>query len=192
MKRINPGDVISAAWVVFLVVWLISSFAVERIAKRERGRGIGRRLLTLATAWILLADGNDSRLGVLAARFLPSALWIAWVGAGITVAGVLFAIWARIHIGRYWSATVALKNEHELIRSGPYARIRHPIYTGIILAIAGSALAIGTYAALLALLIFALSLWLKGRKEEALLAGEFGTVFEEHRRRTGFFLPKLS
>lgn len=190
--RTTPGDVVDGAWIIFLAVWLISSFSAKRIAREERGRGIGRRLLTLATAWILLADGNDPRLGVLAKRFVPRVLSIAWLGAWITVAGVLFAIWARVHIGRYWSATVALKDEHQLIRSGPYARIRHPIYTGIIVAIAGSALAVGTYAALLALAVFALSLWLKGRKEEKLLAGEFGAAFEEHCRHTGFFLPKFS
>lgn len=190
--RADPGTVISATWIAFFIFWLISSFSAKRIAKQERGGGIPRRLLTLAVGWVLLAYGNDPRLGPLALRFLPRALWIAWLGAAITAAGVLFAIWARIHIGRYWSATVALKDEHQLIRSGPYARIRHPIYTGILLAIAGSAIAVGTYAGLLALAIFVMSLWLKGRKEEALLAGEFGSAFDEHRRHTGFFLPKLS
>jgi protein-S-isoprenylcysteine O-methyltransferase Ste14 len=96
-----------------------------------------------------------------------------------------------VHIGKYWSSTVALKSGHQLIRSGPYARIRHPIYTGIILAIAGTALAVGRYAAIVAVVIFLVGFWLKARKEEALLAGEFGPAFDEHRRSTGFFLPKL-
>lgn len=187
----NPGIAISAAWILFLVFWLVSSFAAKRIAKGEGRAGILRRVLTGVVAYFLLFRADDPRLGVLSLRFLPDRLWIAWLGAAATALGVLFAIWARLHIGKYWSATVALKSEHQLIRSGPYARIRHPIYTGIILAIAGTGLAVGRYAAILAMVIYIVAFWFKARKEEALLAGEFGPVFDEHRRSTGFFLPKL-
>lgn len=189
--NINPRGAIEAAWLVFFAFWIVWSFGAKRIAKGEGAAGAARRVLTVAVAWLLL-NTNDPRLGVLASRFRPSSSWVGWLGAAVTFVGVLFAIWARIHLGRYWSATVALKNEHKLIQSGPYARIRHPIYTGIIVAIAGSAATIGTNAALLALGIIGMSLWFKARKEEALLAGEFGSAFEEHRRHTGFFLPRFS
>jgi protein-S-isoprenylcysteine O-methyltransferase Ste14 len=105
---------------------------------------------------------------------------------------VAFAIWARHHIGRFWSASVALKTGHELIRSGPYRRIRHPIYTGILLALAGTTLAVGRYRGIVAFAIILASLIRKSKQEEALLAGQFGPAFEEHRRQTGFFLPRLS
>lgn len=187
----NPGIAISAAWILFLVFWVASSFTAKRIAKGEGRAGIVRRVLTGLVAYFLLFRADDPRLGPLSLRFLPDEIWIAWVGAAVTMFGVLFAIWARVHIGKYWSATVALKSEHQLIRSGPYARIRHPIYTGIILAIAGTGLAVGRYAAIVAVAIYIAAFWFKARKEEALLAGEFGVAFEEHRRSTGFFLPKL-
>jgi protein-S-isoprenylcysteine O-methyltransferase Ste14 len=179
-------------WIIFLLYWFISGFGANRIAKSESRLGIAGRVLTLGAAGFLLVRADDPHLGPLALRFLPDALWIAWLGAAVTAAGLAFAIWARIHIGRYWSATVALKSEHELIRSGPYSRIRHPIYTGMILALAGTAIAVGRYAALLGLAVYLFSFWFKASQEEALLAGKFGVAFDEHRRNTGFFLPRVS
>jgi protein-S-isoprenylcysteine O-methyltransferase Ste14 len=190
--KLDPGITISAVWIIFLLYWIISGFTAKKIEKRESRGGIIARVLTLAIAWALLANADDPRLGVLSTRFLPYEPWIGWLGAAMTLFGVAFAIWARIHIGRYWSASVALKSEHQLIRSGPYARIRHPIYTGMIVALAGTAIAVGRYAALLALAIYFVSFWIKARREEALLAGQFGAAFDEHRRSTGFLLPRLS
>lgn len=186
-----PGVVIGVTWIVFLVFWLVSSFTAKKIARREGRAGIARRVLTGLVGYFLFFRAADPGFGVLSHRFLPDDLRVAWIGAVITALGVLFAIWARIHIGKYWSATVALKSDHQLIRTGPYARIRHPIYTGILLALAGTAVAIGCYAALVGLAIYFVAFWFKARKEEALLLGEFGPAFEEHRRSTGFFLPKL-
>lgn len=193
--RLNPavliGGVITGTWILFLVFWIVSSFRAKRIAKREGRTGVLGRVLIGAVGCFLLIRADDPRLGPLSLRFVPERLWIAWVAAAATVLGVLFAIWARVHLGKYWSSTVALKSEHRLIRSGPYARIRHPIYTGIIFAIVGTGLAVGRYAAIVAVIIYVVAFWFKARKEEALLAGEFGPAFELHRRSTGFFLPKL-
>jgi protein-S-isoprenylcysteine O-methyltransferase Ste14 len=186
-----PGLVIGISWIVFIVFWLVSSFTAKKISRGEGGAGIGRRVLTGIVGYLMIFRAGDPRFGVFSRRFLPDDPRVALMGAAMTALGVLFAIWARVHIGKYWSATVALKSVHKLIRSGPYARIRHPIYTGILLALAGSVVAIGRYASLLGLAIYLIAFWLKARKEEALLAGEFGPAFEEHRRATGFLLPKL-
>ena len=186
-----PGMVIGVTWIVFLVFWLVSSFTAKKIARREGRAGIARRVLTGLVGYFLFFRAADPSFGVLSHRFLPDDVRVAWIGAVITALGVLFAIWARIHIGKYWSATVALKSDHQLIRTGPYARVRHPIYTGILLALAGTAVAIGCYAALVGLAIYFVAFWFKARKEEALLLGEFGPAFEEHCRSTCFFLPKL-
>lgn len=185
----TPGQLMEVSWIIFFAFWVLASLSAKPI--KTRGGGGLTRLLVAAAAFVLLFRAYDPRWGALRNRFLPDARWIVWTGAILTAAGIAFAIWARIHIGRYWSASVALKDSHKLIRTGPYARIRHPIYTGILLAIAGEVIALGTYVALLALAIITAGLWLKARKEENLLAGEFGPAFEEHRRNTGFFLPKL-
>lgn len=183
---------ITGSWIVFLLVWLITGFGAKRIARTEGRAGVAGRILIGVIGCLLLSFGQNPRMGVLAVRFLPLRLWTAWLGAGTTFAGVLLAIWARVHLGRYWSSSVALKDGHRLVRTGPYARIRHPIYTGIIFAIGGTATAVGTYSALLAIAVFLVGFWFKARKEEALLSREFGPAFDDHRRATGFFLPRLT
>lgn len=87
---------------------------------------------------------------------------------------------------------MAIREDHQLIRSGPYARIRHPIYTGILAALAGSALVLGTFRGVAAFIFVLFALSYKARREEALLAREFGAAFDDHRRQTGYFLPRFS
>src|SRR5262252_7500697 len=111
--------------------------------------------------------------------------------AFLAVAGVAFAIWARWHLGENWSGTVTLKEGHELVRSGPYHYIRHPIYTGMLLAFAGTVLTLCEYRGLISLAITIVSFYYKAKKEERFLAEEFGDSFREHRRQTGMFLPSL-
>jgi protein-S-isoprenylcysteine O-methyltransferase Ste14 len=191
MIDFGAGNMVDAAWIIFAAYWLISAFQVKRRMKREPAGEQLARFLVLAAAFALLYSG-DPRLGFLNDRFLPYRDWIRALGAGLTVAGVAFAIWARYHIGQYWSGSVSLKADHKLIRTGPYSHIRHPIYTGILLALAGTTLVIGRYRALVALAIWLAGFIWKARREEALLANEFGPAFEEHKRVTGFFLPRFS
>jgi protein-S-isoprenylcysteine O-methyltransferase Ste14 len=191
MIDFGAGSVVDAAWIVFAVYWIISALQAKRKMKREPAGEQLARFLVLGTAFTVLYSG-DPRLGFLNDRFLPYRDWMRALGAGLTVAGVAFAIWARYHIGQYWSGSVSLKAEHKLIRTGPYAHIRHPIYTGILLALAGTTLVIGRYRALVALVVWLLGFIWKARREEALLSGEFGAAFQEHKRVTGFFLPRFS
>jgi protein-S-isoprenylcysteine O-methyltransferase Ste14 len=111
---------------------------------------------------------------------------------GITAAGVVIAIWARWHLGSNWSGVVTLKEGHELIRTGPYRTIRHPIYTGILIGLLGTMVTIGEVRGLIALAVAWLSFYFKARREESFLAQEFGSAFAEHQRHTGMFLPKIS
>ncbi|MGA9631731.1 MAG: isoprenylcysteine carboxylmethyltransferase family protein [Candidatus Acidiferrales bacterium] len=189
--RFDLGYAIRLPWLIFVGYWLVASLSVNKIGRHEPP---GEKLLRLGVAVVafFLLDSNDPRFGVLNRRFLPWSYSIFALGAALTWAGVAFAIWARYHIGRYWSASVALKAGHELIRTGPYARIRHPIYTGILLSFVGTAIAIGRYRAIAAFAIMLISFIWKSKREEALLAGQFGPAFEEHRSHTGFFLPRLS
>jgi protein-S-isoprenylcysteine O-methyltransferase Ste14 len=189
---VRPIQLVGLAWATFMAVWIVSSFRTNRTVRREGRTGVARRIFLGLVAWFLFFGmGGDARFGVLNGRFVPRESWIAWLGAAMAIAGVAFAIWARLHIGRYWSGNVVLKEGHQLIRTGPYARVRHPIYSGMLFGLAGTALAFGHAGGLVALAIYTLMFWSKARKEEALLVGEFGAAFEEHRRHTGFFLPRL-
>jgi protein-S-isoprenylcysteine O-methyltransferase Ste14 len=187
----GPLYLIYGSWVLFAVYWFISAINTKRPAKIENsGERLGRAILMII-AFILLNRSASLPFKWLNREFVSEALWSVWLGAALTLAGVLFAIWARRTIGRNWSAQVQIKEGHRLIRSGPYARIRHPIYTGILLAVAGTALAIGEYRALVALAIMWIGFARKAKQEESFLASQFGAAFEEHRRHTGFFLPRF-
>ena len=189
--ELTQGHIVEALWAFFVLYWFVASFSVNKMRKREPA---GQRLafLLIFVGVCYLAEMADARLGISNNRFVPSRPWIGWLGVALTAAGIAFAVWARNHIGKFWSASVSLREGHELIRSGPYARIRHPIYSGMLLAAAGTTLCSGEYGALIVLGFAVIAVVIKAKKEEALLAGEFGASFDEHRRRTGFLLPRLS
>lgn len=187
----NPYTAIEYAWLVFLAYWFIARFSVSRMARPEPGGTLIFRIVLMAAAfWLLFRQ--DPRFGILNLRFIPYDERIVLVGVILTWTGVAFAIWARYHLGRFWSSTVALREGHQLIRSGPYARIRHPIYTGMLTGALGTALALGRYRGLVALGVMLVGFVVKSMQEEKLLDAQFGAEFEEHRRHTGFFLPSLS
>ncbi|HXW55651.1 MAG TPA: isoprenylcysteine carboxylmethyltransferase family protein [Candidatus Cybelea sp.] len=187
----DAGDLLEGAWIVFAVYWLVAALRRNPAKKREPAGEWLLRFAVMASAFILLYKA-DPRWGMLNDRFIPSVPWVRPLGAALAWIGIALAIWARHHIGRYWSGSVSLRTDHQLIRTGPYSRIRHPIYTGILMALAGTVLVIGRYRGLLAFaLILAGFIW-KSKREEKLLASEFGPAFEEHKRLTGFFLPRWS
>jgi protein-S-isoprenylcysteine O-methyltransferase Ste14 len=181
----------SIAWIVFIVYWVVSAQKLKSIKQREpRGERL-IQIVLMATAYILMFKDQIGR-GWLATRFVPASPTIGKLGVAVTVVGIALAIWARWHLGENWSATVTLKEGHELISSGPYCYIRHPIYTGMLLAFVGTALALGEYRALISLCIVMFAFYIKAKKEELFLSQEFGEKFREHSRRTGMFLPRLT
>ncbi|MGH9747382.1 MAG: methyltransferase family protein [Candidatus Acidiferrales bacterium] len=184
----TPVQLMEGAWIAFAAYWLWAARTQKRVQQREPVLARLAHVAFMACGFFLLYS-KDPRLAALNRRFLPDQQWIAMLGALLAAVGVGFAIWARRHIGKNWSGEVTIRQEHELIRTGPYAHIRHPIYTGLLAAVAGTALVIGEYRALLALGLVLIGFTFKARREEALLEKQFGPAFDEHRRRTGFFLP---
>jgi protein-S-isoprenylcysteine O-methyltransferase Ste14 len=177
------------AWIVFLLYWFFSALKLKAVKQREAHRERAVYLVSMVAAYFLMFNDRLS-FGWLGQRFLPAAAPIEATGVAITAVGIALAIWARWHLGQNWSATITLKEGHELIRSGPYGRIRHPIYTGMLLGLAGTALALGEYRGLIALAIALVCFSAKARKEERYLVTEFGERFKEHIRQTGMFFPK--
>jgi len=176
-------------WLVFFLYWAISALSSKAAKKSESARERLKRMIPLTAAYLLLFY-NATSLGWLNKRFVTDSAAAAVIGVSFTAAGVAFAIWARWHLGTNWSAIVSIREEHVLIRSGPYRRVRHPIYTGMLLAMAGTALVLGEVRGLLAFAITLFAFYSKARKEEAWLSHEFGEKFAEHTKRTGMFLPK--
>ncbi|MBU6247761.1 MAG: isoprenylcysteine carboxylmethyltransferase family protein [Xanthomonadaceae bacterium] len=186
------GDIIKAGWLVFLLYWAI----LARHAKAAiRSEPLVLRLLKLwlplmiGTVLVLPWRGGEDTL--LRLRFVPSTLTLSILGAVLVWAGVLLAIWARTTLGRNWSAVVQVKQDHELVERGPYRRVRHPIYTGLLMAFLGTALALGEWRGLLGTAIVGASFWFKLRLEERWMREQFGGRYEAYMQRTKALLPGL-
>ena len=180
---------INALWILFGLYWLVSALKRKKTKQRETWSQRFRYVLPLVVASYLLVR-PEARYGWLGVRVVPASLAVEWIGVLPTAAGVAVALWARWHLGANWSGVVTLKEGHELIRTGPYRTIRHPIYTGILLALLGTAVAMGEMRGLLAVAIAWLSFYWKARREESFLTQEFGEKYEAHAKQSGMFLPK--
>jgi protein-S-isoprenylcysteine O-methyltransferase Ste14 len=181
---------IGVPWMVFVFYWTLGALKTRRTVSREslasRYGVLGLEIL----GFVMLFTGAIDA-GVLGERVLPRTYALAIAGVAFTWGGLAIALWARWHLGQYWSARVTLKEGHQLIRTGPYAHFRHPIYSGLDLAAIGGALAIDEWRCVAGVCLIVLGYWIKARKEESMLAAQFGEVFKQHCRHTGFLIPKF-
>lgn len=122
-------------------------------------------------------------------RFVPASRMVTVAGLAIEVAGILFAFWARRHLGRNWSGEVRIATGHEPVRSGPYQWLRHPIYTGVLAMYGGAMLVSGEMHALIAFVIIAVAYWRKLRLEETILSAKFGAAWDGYQRETWALVP---
>jgi protein-S-isoprenylcysteine O-methyltransferase Ste14 len=190
MMNVLPWHIDLIPWYAFAAYWAISALRVNRTKAAERSID---RLLTLAmmiVAFVLLFY-DHLPTSPLDRRFVPVESRIVWAGISLTTIGIAIAIWARYCIGQYWSARVTLKEDHRLIRSGPYRWVRHPIYTGMLLGALGRAFTIGEWRGVVAVALILVAHSLKAKREEFLLSQEFGEEYASYRRETGFLFPGL-
>jgi protein-S-isoprenylcysteine O-methyltransferase Ste14 len=190
---IPVNDLFGGVWLLWLLYWCVSAIGVKPAARVESSASrFGKYVLPIIAAVLLLWDsGGWLRGTILDERFTPDDLWVVWLGFIITVAGLAFTCWARAILGRNWSGVVQLKQDHELIVRGPYSIVRHPIYTGLLLAFLGSAIAVGKWRALLAVLIVGFSFWRKLRLEERWLCELFGDQYRAYMMRVKALVPWL-
>jgi protein-S-isoprenylcysteine O-methyltransferase Ste14 len=188
LRATGFGYLIPALWLLWLAIWLLAAGATKETVRRG---SIGSRLSYTVPLWIALWLLIARRLPwePLNARFVPLAEWPIVAGTALVVLGLTFATWARVYLGRNWSAAVTLKRDHELVRSGPYHWVRNPIYTGILFALAGSALARGRWAGVLAVVIAFCSFWYKARLEERVMHDAFGVEYDAYRREVNSLIP---
>jgi len=189
-------SIILFSWAAFLLVWGVTALFVKRDVRGGGYAAAWQRywVLRLAAAVliVILAARLTRRAGSSGAVFFrgifmpPPAL--GWAAAAFTAIGIGFAIWARVYLGRNWSPRPAVKEHHELVTTGPYAYVRHPIYTGIMLAMLGSAL-IGTIFGIVMLIVISINFALRIGKEEKLMLELFPSQYPEYQKRTKRLVP---
>ncbi len=188
----RPSAVLGWLWIAFVAYWLILARFNKRAMRSARWSGWGARLVIIAGVLIVLRFHRRGVGGLAGSigRSLAIHPGIAsqWTGVGLCVAGFAFAFWARAHLGRNWGMPMSLRQGHELVTSGPYAYVRHPIYSGIMLAMIGSALAVGFFWLALFVLYFAYFLF-SARTEEKMMLAQFPDTYPAYRRRTKMLIP---
>ena len=186
-----PYDkVIKAIWIAIGMYWLWSARGTKSVDRREPLLlRFGKYWLPLLVAFAFVGPGRWYGDGWLKWRFLPDADWIEGLGCLVALAGAAIAIWARRMLGDNWSVAVQLKQGHELIERGPYRWVRHPIYSGLLLAFVGTVVLIGELRGLIGLAIIATSFWFKLRMEERWLGQQFGAAYAGYRERVRALIP---
>jgi protein-S-isoprenylcysteine O-methyltransferase Ste14 len=181
-------EVISTLWAAFFGSWALAG-RQGRPAEYSEASGTFLARVALFGLAFALVMSDYCRIGLLGERFLPDDAAVAWGGVVLLAAGLGFAGWARWHLGQYWNTRIAIQEDHQLVRTGPYALVRHPIYTGIILGMLGTATAVGERRGLLAvLLLLGIYLW-KIPREESWLLRQLGAQYAQYRREVKAVIP---
>lgn len=184
-RYLNEGP-----WIVFIAYWAVGALKTRRTVRQESFVSrYGVLLLEILGFVLLFSDVGE--IGVLGRRIVERTDALTVSGIALTWIGIGTALWARYHLGQYWSARITLKEDHRLIRTGPYAYLRHPIYSGLDLAAIGSALAIDRWRCVVGVVLIILGYAIKAKREESMLAAQFGDDFEEHCEHAGFLIPRL-
>jgi len=173
---------IYAAWLLLIVYLTVQAIGVKRDAEPHLLQSLGL-MFAMIVAFLL------PRLPLFGfVNFAPVNALLSGIGVVIAVAGMGLLVWARQILGRNWSQTVSAKQGHELVRSGPYRSLRHPMYTGGLLACLGSAIVVGGPFVFLFILLGTIFIWRVGA-EDRLLARQFPDEFPDYARRTNALIP---
>jgi len=181
-SRVIPAIVL---WIAFFTYWGIASKNEAPTSKKEPPASTVFHQFFLGIALLLLLMPIPGLFG----RFLPESYFLVGLGAAIQAGFILLAVWARRHLGRNWSAEVRIAVDHELVRTGPYQYLRHPIYTSMLGMFLGTAISSGELHSLVAVVILSTLYWRKTRLEERILQDTFGREYDIYRRGTWALVP---
>jgi protein-S-isoprenylcysteine O-methyltransferase Ste14 len=186
----RPSAILEVIWVIWLCSWVAASFWSGRTQKRIATLETWTYRAAMIVGGILLVPLTPRLLG-------EKQIWQVGYGGALVLAavmlvGLLFTWWARIHLGRLWSSVISRKEDHRIIDTGPYGMVRHPIYTGLILALLATAPAEGTVTALIGAALIIFGIWLKASSEERFLMAELGPdLYGSYCRRVPMLVPFL-
>jgi len=179
---------INTVWSLVAIYWVVGMVLAKPTIKRESILS-GAMHIVLGCAAVLLVWEPATGRGFLGHRFISPAGWVAWLGLAVTIGGCAFAIWARATLGSNWSSMVTVKQDHELILRGPYAMVRHPIYSGLLLALTGTAITVGEIRAFIGLGLAFIVFLLKSAAEEKFMREEFSTEYARYSQRVRRLIP---
>jgi len=174
--------VIIGAWIAFMAFLYLPALFSRTPTDRMSSMYLKRSAVVFLLAVILLVAIEKFVPGILSLRIVPNTALAGITGVVLTLAGLGLSAYARIHLGRFWSSMVMIKVGHRLIRTGPYRFVRNPMYTGMLVAWVGAAVAIGLLGAFLALAIIIVAVWMKIRSEEEILLEKFGDEYLQYRK----------
>ena len=188
-------SVIGALWATFILYWLVGALFNKKASRSTPWSGGWWVRLAIVVGVIVVVHLHrhavaGAVLSIRRSGRFRSGIAEQWLGVGLCLVGFAFAFWARAHLGRNWGMPMSLRQGHELVTSGPYAYVRHPIYSGIMLAMIGAAVALSIL--LLALIVLYLAYFLySARTEEKMMLAQFPDTYPAYRRRTKMLLPFL-
>lgn len=179
--------IIINCWCIFVIVWLISAARTKRTAERQSLASALAHRIPLGLGWWLLIIPKLP--GPMVRQVIPRTAFTQITGAAICVAGLVFTLWARHTLAGNWSSDVTFKQDHELIRRGPYRFVRHPIYTGLLVMFLGTAIHIGEVRGAVSLSLITFGFWIKLNQEERLLLRHFPDSYPNYRQEVKALIP---
>jgi len=185
-----PTRLLALIWLAWLASWVVASFWSGQTKKHVMTLESGRYRVPILVGALLFTPVTGRLLG-------EQPLWQfgnlgVYILAAVTLAGISFTWWARIHLGRFWSNAITHKEGHRVIDTGPYGFVRHPIYTGLITGMLATGIAVGTVTAMLGAVLISLGMWQKARMEEGFLTTELGAdAYGSYCRRVPMLFPFL-
>ncbi len=190
------GQILNVAWIALLVFWLVSARLTKRRAKSASWAKAQNVLIRLGLAILFIAIFKTAglrhevmRLNLM--RTFLDAPVLRLFDFAVAILGMLFATWARITIGRNWGVPMSLRENHELVTRGPYAWVRHPIYTGLFLALLGTTLFYMAPLSILLSLLISIYYFYAARREESTMLKQFPQQYPEYQKETKMFFPLL-
>jgi protein-S-isoprenylcysteine O-methyltransferase Ste14 len=181
--------IIIACWVVFVLYWLVSAARTKRIVEKQSlAAKLAHRVPVAVGWWIVAFPRWQPPLGSI---IMPDADWVRWAGVVVCLYGLYVTIWARRTLAGNWSSDVTFKQDHELIRRGPYRVVRHPIYTGLLVMLLGTAIEVGRLNCWVGIPITAVGFWIKLSQEERLLLRHFPVEYPVYQKQVKALVPFL-
>jgi protein-S-isoprenylcysteine O-methyltransferase Ste14 len=179
---------ITIGWVAFWLYWLVAAIGSKKNSVPRVQHIVVARLIMFALIVLLIRTSLTKTVSLNHALFVQSNKWLLSIGFILFIAGLLLAIWARLYLGDNWGMPMSLKQDPELVTTGPYRFIRHPIYTGILIAMLGSALASSTYW-LVILVIMAIYFIYSAIAEEKIMQRQFPKAYANYKKQTKMLIP---